>query len=182
MKKVFIAFCFMLTILLLTGCSEQSLGSESKGNCDVLECIKKLNPTNTYEEVNQIIGFEGELNYECDEYKRYRWFLNDVEYEYIEVVFFTSSPTTDIYTYFKNRKIENKNVDFSKYNEVKALLDKGESISYDQIKEYFGGVDGTLSSMGGLTSTYKWVSPSGAYLNVSFNKELTRATFIFGQV
>ena len=44
--------------------------TNTKGNCTAVECIKKINPEHTVEQINNIIGFEGEL---LDEkYQKYR--------------------------------------------------------------------------------------------------------------
>jgi len=52
----------VLWALLATGCSKEKLEEkpkdEPKGNCTIVECMEKIESTNTMEEINAIIGFE----------------------------------------------------------------------------------------------------------------------------
>ena len=70
-----------LSLLIVTGCEkdtnndnvnendQNNVTEATKGNCSAFECIKMIEPENTVEEINEIIGFEGELT--DAEYNKY---------------------------------------------------------------------------------------------------------------
>ena len=125
MKKIIFGFiCSALTLSLFTGCGDKELkktdNNENKteektnGKCTAVECIKQINVENTVEEINNIIGINGEL---IDEkYNKYYWKLS--ENVGIEVAYYSSTKGT-IKLDIDKSKIAIKNVDFSKYNELK---------------------------------------------------------------
>lgn len=86
-KKILIWFiCAILALGITTGCNlnkdtdngsknNKSAKKESKGKCDVFECINKINTDSTLDKVNKIIGFEGE--YIGKNYEVYYWQLTE---------------------------------------------------------------------------------------------------------
>ncbi len=156
---------------------EKSNKVESKGNCDVFECIEKADTKSTYEQMNELIGFEGTMLSEGNGWKTYEWKLNDEDS--VEATFYSSSTTISIK--FNNDRIKNDKVDFSKFNEVRTALNNRESVSYDALKEKFGGVDGTMTEKSSSGYTYKWVNSQGGYMNASLNKDKTRCSMIMGR-
>lgn len=65
LKKSFRYVVISLCVIgCLTGCSndknieEEKKEDIAKGKCTVTECIKQLEPSNSIEEMNEIIGFE----------------------------------------------------------------------------------------------------------------------------
>ena len=64
LKKMMLRSMAVLCVLCLaTGCSkeQQEEKKEEKkvvSNCSIVECMKKIEATNTIEEINDIIGFE----------------------------------------------------------------------------------------------------------------------------
>ena len=196
MKKMFKLTTITLTILmvlfLVTGCDllkkkevetkttkeETKVEEKSKGKCKVLDCIKKISTDASYEEVNKIIGFEGESYLEGNGWKTYKWKLNDDDT--VEVTFFSSSTTIKID--FDDELIKNKKVDFSKYSEIKSALSNNESVSYATMKEKFGGVDGTLVEKSSSGNKYRWVNSEGGYLNANFDKDNTKCSMVMGRI
>lgn len=66
-----------------TESSSSEVSKNTKGNHDVFECIKLIDPKNSVEEINEIIGFEGKCTNE--ENKVYVWELTEdtnVEVQY----------------------------------------------------------------------------------------------------
>lgn len=64
-KKILFGFiCIVLLLGVTTGCNSKttannnSTKTESKGNCDVFECLDKIDTNATLEDVNKVIGFE----------------------------------------------------------------------------------------------------------------------------
>lgn len=186
MKRVFkittIALCLVL-VFLVTGCGKKNTSSttkkeKSKGNCTVYECISKLDSSTSLEKVNEVIGFEGEKESEKDGETTYKWKLNSKDS--VSVTIYNTSSTVKID--FDKDSIKNKKVTFSKFKELEASLKNRETISYDQVKEKLGGVDGTLIEVSSLGVIYEWVDKDGGYLDVSFNKDKTKCTTIIGKI
>lgn len=194
MKKILklstITLCLLLSLFVITGCDKKETTKEtkkeetkeektkSKGKCNILKCMDKLDSNSSLEDINNEIGFEGEKKQEGNGWTTYEWKLSDTET--VEATIFSSSTTIKID--FDDELIKNKKVNFSKYDEVKAALNNRESLSYDQIKEKFGGVDGTLVEKSSTGNKYKWVNSEGGYLNVSFNKDNTRCSMVMGRI
>ena len=190
-KLLAVSFCLLLAIVVTTGCdskksessnennsSENNKKSDSKGKCTVFECIEKAETDDSLEDINDLIGFEGEVLREGDGYKTYEWKLNDKES--VEVTFYKTS--TSIKIRFDDDSIKSKKVDFSKFDEIKKALNKGEAVSYDDVKEKFGGVDGTMVEKSSSGYTYRWVNSKGGYMRANFNSAKTKCSMIMGMV
>ena len=184
LKETIIALCIIISICLLTGCNKQTEKKEkeveetAKGNCKILECIKQLEITSSLEDINNIIGFEGEKTKEGEGYTIYTWKLKSDEE--VEATFYSTSTTIRIN--FNDDLIYNEKVDFSKYDEIKTSLNNKEAVSYDEIKEKFGKVEGTLVEKNSYGNKYKWVGNDGAYLVVSFSTDNKKCTMVSGQI
>lgn len=187
MKKILLFLVVAVCAVTLTGCGKSSseAGSSSsskeitsKGNCNVFECIEKTTGKDTLEDMNKLIGFEGTVLREGTGWKTYKWELNDTDS--VETTFYSTSTATKIN--FKDDRIKNNKVDFSKYNELKKALNNRESVSYDKVKELFGGQDGTLVEKDNSSVKYRWVNSEGGYLNVSFNADKTKCTMVMGRM
>ena len=196
MKKLFklstITLCLLLSLFVMTGCDmfkkettkdtkkeeKTEEKAKSKGKCTILKCMDKLDSKSSLEDINKEIGFEGEKYQEGNGWSTYKWELN--EEETVEATFFSTSTTIKID--FPDDLIKNKKVTFAKYDEIKAALNNREEVSYDKIKETFGGVEGTLVEKSSSGYKYKWVNSEGGYLNANFNLDKTRCSMIMGRI
>lgn len=184
MKKLFNGLICLTLLFALTGCnnsgdsnSSQENLSKSKGKCEATECIKLIEPENTVEEINKIIGVDGELTDE--KYNVYYWELSDDQG--IQVSYYSSDTGTievevDDKTVFANSK-----VDFSRYDEISSLLKNGTSLTYDEFVDMVGGVEGTLMEKSTSSLQYMWVNSDGGYLNASFSNSTGKCSFITGR-
>ena len=78
MKKIKALLVVTMLAGLLTACGKGNEPKiETKGKCNAFECIKKLSVTNTLEEINDTIGFNGEQTNESDYSTTYSWKLSD---------------------------------------------------------------------------------------------------------
>ena len=155
---------------------ESSKQETAKGNCTVLECMKKLNAKMTLEEVNEVIGFEGEKKSETDSYTVYNWDIT--EETGISVQFHTKYGTSTITANYPNSMVKGK-ADFSRWDEIKKRLnDTKNRLTYSEFVEMVGGVEGTIDKISDSSTTYKWLNADGGYLSGYFNKdnECTMAT------
>lgn len=180
-KKICGLIIGLLLVVTLTGCgnnsSSDSTGANknTKGNCNAIECIKKIKPENTVEEINSIIGFDGELTDE--KYNKYYWKLS--EETGVEVTYY-SGKTGTISIDFDRDSLANSKVDFSRYDELQPKIKEG--ISYNDFISYIGNVEGTVIEKSSISTKYVWVSSDGSYLNGSFSNSSGKCTFATGRI
>lgn len=186
MKKFLGLLCGILVLGTLTGCGNNATTgdngdvsggspSKTKGNCTAVECIKKINPENTVEQINNIIGFEGEL---IDEkYNIYYWELS--EETGVKMAYYSSAKGTVTIDYDRD-SLANSKVDFSRYSELKPKINEG--ISYNDFISYIGGVQGTVIEKSSYSTKYVWVSSDGSYLNGTFSSSSGNCTFASGMI
>lgn len=168
----------LLTLSLATGCNEtQEIKREEdttkvQGNCEVQECIKLINTDNTVEEINEIIGFSGEKSDYSD---TYTWKLSDKE----SITLDMSSTSAILQATINKETIQSDDVDFSIYNEIKEDLNKGKIITYKEMVEKLGGVEGTLAGKTSTSDRYIWVDKHGRTFGATFsNKNDGKCTII----
>ena len=195
MKKsiLVIGLVLMLTLglVVLTGCGNNSNNSgsepqkqQSKGNYDVFEAIKKIETTTTFEKINTLLGFEGKLKSESDPnstytWKLYRWDLTDNTA--IEVRITDKDSSASIEAIYPTDMIRNSKVDFSKVNsDMKKKVNEKDGMTYDQVVEFLGGVQGTLDKKDSSTDTYVWANDQRGSLTVRFSTSTGKVTSFNG--
>lgn len=191
MKLKKLGYCALIATLMLgltTGCTEKKEASktkdktnvtkkeEKKGNCELTECVNLLEITNTLEEANKIIGFDGEAKGENT--NKYYWKFSDTTG--IELTVSTSG-NGSISATIDKKEIANKKVDFSRYDEIKTALKSGQSLTYDEFVEKVGGVQGTLVGKSSYSNRYTWVNTKGGYLTASFSVKTGKCTIVTGR-
>lgn len=192
MKKILLGLILGSSILFFTtGCGKESIPASevqknarkeveqsketTKSKCRAVECIEKIEPENTVEQINEIIGFEGELTDEKT--KTYTWKItND---ESIIAKFTSGDKGTITVDYKKDSIVANKKVDLSKLTEVKKKVNAG--ISYDDFKKEVGDVDGVLIEKSEYSRKYVWANGKGGYVKATFNYRTDRCTFMIGR-
>jgi len=183
MKKVLGIISMALVLVLLTGCGQNKtqptvVDKPAKGNCKVFDCIKKLDTKNTLEDVNKVMGFEGEKEREGSGYTTYKWVINEDKNEAVEATFYSTSTTVSIT--FSDDDIKNPKVDFSKFDEIKKAMNNRETVTYDDVKAKFNA-EGTLIEKSSFSTKYRWVNEKGGYMNASFGSETGKCTMIMGR-
>ena len=195
MKKRILVISLVLMLVLslgvLTGCGNNSNNSgnakqtqQSKGNYDVFEAIKKIETTTTFEDVNKLLGFEGTLKSQSDansiySWKLYRWDLTDDTA--IEVIINEKDNSASIEAKYPTDMIRNGKVDFSKVNsEMKKKINEKDGMTYDQVVEMLGGVQGTLDKKDSSTNTYVWANDQRGSLTVRFSTSTGKVTSFNG--
>lgn len=188
MKKILGIAAIALAVVTLTGCGlipqkttvqGTRIEKPAKGNCNALDCIKKLDTKDDLAKVNKVMGFEGELLREGSGYTTYKWVIDEDKDESIEATFYTSSTT--ITANIKDDAIKNAKVDFSKYNEIKTAMNNRETVTYDDVKAKFGA-DGVLVEKSSTSNKYRWVNSEGRYLNANFSVTSGACTMIIGRI
>lgn len=189
MKRKILSILLSITLIIsLTACGNTTntgnnttpddnttSGEKIKGNCTAIECIKKIEPENTVEEINKIIGFEGEKTDE--QYNIYYWQIS--ENTGVKVAYY-SSTKGDISIDYDRDSLANNKVDFSRYSELQSKVKEG--ITYDEFISYIGNVQGTVIEKSSINTRYTWVSKDGSYLNASFIKRTGKCSFVSGRI
>lgn len=187
MKKVLGIISVLVLVVLLTGCGVTKnnnggttpTAKPAKGNCNVFDCIKKLDIKDDLAKVNKVIGFEGELLREGSGYTTYEWVIDEDKSESVEATFYSSSATITIR--FKDDAIKNAKVDFSGYSDIKTALNNRESLKYEDIKAKFKA-EGTLIEKSSFSNKYRWVNAKGGYLDASFGTTSGSCSMIIGRI
>lgn len=182
MKKILVFVCGVAILGMLTGCVGNTINGDvnknsetSKGNCTAVECIKRISPENTVEQINNIIGFEGEL---IDEkFQEYYWKLS--EDTGVEVTYYSDVKGT-IKIDYDEELLANKKVDFSRYTELKEQVNNG--ITYNDFISYIGNVDGTIIEKSSYSTKYIWVSSDGGYLKGTFSNSTKKCILASGMI
>ena len=186
MKKIITVVLCLISVFMVVGCGKKSdenyvapnskeaqEKSTKKSNCTVFECLKKIKPESTVEQINKIIGFEGKLTNE--KYNEYTWEFSNTES--LTATYYSSDKAT-IDTKYNRDSLKNKKVDLTKYSEIQSALKSGSSLTYDEFKSKVGGVDGTLTYMSSSSNKYIWVNKNGEYLIGTFSNTNNKCTFI----
>ena len=185
-KKIFTGVLSLLLIFTLAGCTPKSIVNKDtgnvvtkkqiKGNCEALECVKKLKPENTVDEINKVIGFEGKITDEKN--KIYSWEITSDEK--VTASYYSSDKATIEATYNKD-EIKNSKVDFSKYDEIQTALKSGSSLTYDEFCKKVNA-EGVLYSISTYSKKYVWVNKNGEYLTGTFSTTTNKCTFVIGRI
>ena len=169
----------VLSLNLLTGCTnndntpelKDDVKEEAKGNCSVTECIKQIETTNTVEEINEIIGFEGEKS---DYSETYTWKLDSKNSILLDNT--STSPILQV-TIDKN-SIKSEEVDFGVYSELKELLDSGKSFTYEEVVAKLNNVEGTLAGKTSSSKSYMWVDKHERTLRVTISDKTGKCSIM----
>lgn len=188
MKKKFLFgfICIALLLGVTTGCNSKTTTNnnsktneekvESKGKCDVFECLDKIKTDATLENVNKIIGFEGTSESTGNGWEKYKWELNDEDT--VIVTFFTESGRTDIEIEFNEKEKRNSKIDLSNSEELSKAIKAGETVTYEDFKKKLGG-DGVQFYKDSSSTKYKWINKDGGTLTASFNSD-NKCTIMYG--
>lgn len=171
LKKVLLSFIFVIfTVGMVTGCDGSKKNQyepvieENKGNCQVLDCIKQIEATNSIKEINDVIGLEGETS---DTSKNVKWKLNSKDS--ITLTYAGESPI--LQANYDKSTIKNEQNDFSFYSELADRLKKGKTVTYEDIKEKVGGFDGTLEGKTETSNSYVWVDKNDRVLRATIKND-----------
>jgi len=171
LKKLILSSIIMLcAICFITGCSEEKLEEKPKeapkGNCTVVECMKKIEASNTTEEITAIIGFEPTVSEFSGEAT---WKLDSKNW--ITLKPFNDSQT--IQATIDKESIKDENIKLPSQKELQELINKG--ITYEGLVEKLGA-EGTLESKSSGSTGYVWADKNGQRLGVSINNKSKKCT------
>ncbi|MCI8778850.1 MAG: hypothetical protein HFI87_06855 [Bacilli bacterium] len=173
-KNLIWSMISLCAIGCFTGCTsdnaevEEKKEDETKGNCVVIECIKQLKPSNSVEEINDIIGFEGTKSDYSDERT---WKLDSKNW--ITLKYAGDSPI--LQATIDKESIKNENIKLPASSELQKMLNNG-SFTYEELVSKLNGIEGTLSSKTNGSVSYIWVDKNKRVLSATFNNESGKCT------
>lgn len=156
----------LISVLILgvsTGCESKKeeipknkeVEEKVLGKCEVEECMKLIEPEMKLEEVNEIIGFEGEKK---EGSETYTWQLSTktkIEVEYKDNLG-TIKATMD------KENIANDNLKLSTFYDISNNIKK-ETYTYEEMVEKFEGIEGHLETKAPTFKMYKWVKDNTTF-------------------
>ncbi len=163
----------LCALCLVTGCSKENLDDnkekeEVKGNCTIVECMKKIEASNTKEEITSIIGFETTTDamigsdpiwkFDSKNWITFKDYNGDV----------TIQATVD------KESIKDENIKLPSSSVLQKDLNNG-SFTYKELVEKLGG-EGTLTSISKESLSYTWVDKNGLRLGATFNNKSGKCT------
>lgn len=170
---IFIVIIGILGILLLgengnNQNASQSTGesTEKKGNYDVIEAMKHIEATNTVEEINGILGFEGETSE----------FSGETTWKIDSKNWITLKPGVNssiVQATIDKETIKDDKVVLPEQKELQELLNKG--ITYEELVEKIGA-EGIMDSKTGSSVGYIWADKNGQRLGATINNESGKCT------
>lgn len=182
-KKFLLGLLSLVLVFTLAGCNKvvskpgkTTVKKSIKGNCEPLECIKKLKPENKVEDINKVIGFEGKLTDEKNNI--YTWEI--AEGETIKATYYSTDKAT-IEASYETDALKDRKISFSKYDEIQTALKSGSSLTYDEFCSKVNG-KGHLYSVSSYSKKYVWVNKNGEYLTGSFSTTTNKCTFVIGRI
>ena len=171
-KKIGFSIVTLIVLLIMTGCS--SYGSSNTARCHAIDCIKQISADNSVEDINRIIGVDGELVDE--ENNVYAWTIKEDELVKVTMKDDAYRVSLDI----DRNTLADAKVDFSNYSELQTKIVEG--ISYEDFITYIGNVEGTVTEKTKLSTKYTWVSTDGNYLSATFSNVSNKCTFASGKI
>lgn len=170
MKKIILTILICGAMVLgMAGCTEQKekendVQEKSKGNCEAEECIKLIEPEMKLEEMNNIIGFEGEKKGDSD---TYIWQLTPktkIEVEY-------KNDSAAIKATMDKNKLNNKDLNASIFYAIQNDIRSGITYTYEEMVEKFEGIEGYLENKSSTSKMYMWVK-DGQTFRATFSDSL----------
>ena len=151
--------------------TEVATEDTSKKDLVAFEYMDKLSPENTVEEINEIIGFEGELTDE--KYNEYTWNITD---DTKITATYYSSKTATIKIDIDNKLLKDDKADLSCAKDLKAEINSTNGITYDDFVSKIG-TNGYIVEKSSSSTKYKWVNKNGGYLTGTFSNSSGKCTF-----
>ncbi len=174
MKKLLSkSFIFLCLLCFVTGCAEEKLDEnkpeEVKGNCTIVECMKKIKPTNTIEEINDIIGFESTTDAMIGSDPIWKFdSKNWISFKVYDEDDITIQATID------KESLKNENIKLPSSSDLQKDLNNG-SFTYEEFVKKIGG-EGTLTTISKGSNIYTWVDKNGQRLGATFNNKSGKCT------
>lgn len=138
-------------------------------NYTIIETMQKVKPTNTQEEISEIIGFEPAVD---------AMIGSDPIWKFDEKNWISYKTSGDgeatIQATINSDDLKDEKLEFPSASDLQKDLNNG-SFTYDELVEKVGG-EGTLTSISAGSKIYTWVDKNGQKLSATFNDKTGKCT------
>lgn len=153
--------------------SSEEVSDSKKKDLEVFDYMDKISPENTVEEINEIIGSEGEL---VDEkYNGYSWKITD---DTTLKATYYSSKTATLKVEIDKNLLKDDKTDLSCANDLKSEINSTNGIKYDDFVSKIGS-EGYIVEKSSSSTKYKWVNSEGGYIEGTFSNSSGKCTFFY---
>ena len=156
--------------------SSQESNNSDKEDLKVFDFIDKIKPENTVEEINTIVGSEGELVEE--KYNKYSWKITE---DTTLTATYYSSKTATISITIDDDLLKDDKTDLSTASNLKSEINSENGIKYEDLVSRFG-TNGHIVEKSSSSTVYKWVNGKGGYIRATFSNSTGKCTFFSGLV
>ncbi len=169
MNKLLTLILTLVLALSLAACggntnndNSNSTNGSDVGDKAYLDLINKIEVGDSLDKINEIIGSEGKVQ---SDNATYIWDIGSGGFSAIFRQNDTSA-SISVKVLYDNEDVVNSKVKIKDLDTLKAKVRDG--ISYDDFKEFLGGVDGILVEKGPVTKGYVWRSSNGSDVTAGF--------------
>lgn len=156
--------------------SSENSTESSKKDLKVFEYMDKIKPENTVEEINSIIGSDGEL---VDEkYNKYTWKITD---DTTLTATYYSAKTATITIDIDDDLLKDDKTDLSDSSNLKSEINSANGVKYEDMVSKFG-TNGYMVEKRSSGTSYMWVNKDGGYIKANFSNGSGKCTSFFGRV
>ena len=156
--------------------SSENSTESSKEDLKVFEYMDKIKPENTVEEINSIIGSDGEL---VDEkYNKYTWKITD---DTTLKATYYSAKTATITIDIDDDLLKDDKTDLSDSSNLKSEINSANGVKYEDMVSKFG-TNGYMVEKRSSGTSYMWVNKDGGYIKANFSNGSGKCTSFFGRV
>lgn len=156
--------------------SSENSTESSKEDLKVFEYMDKIKPENTVEEINSIIGSDGEL---VDEkYNKYTWKITD---DTTLTATYYSAKTATITIDIDDDLLKDDKTDLSNSSNLKSEINSANGVKYEDMVSKFG-TNGYMVEKRSSGTSYMWVNKDGGYIKANFSNGSGKCTSFFGRV
>lgn len=156
--------------------STESTTESNKEDLKVFEYMDKIKPENTVEEINSIIGSDGEL---VDEkYNKYTWKITD---DTTLTATYYSAKTATITIDIDDDLLKDDKTDLSDSSNLKSEINSANGVKYEDMVSKFG-TNGYMVEKRSSGTSYMWVNKDGGYIKANFSNDSGKCTSFFGRV
>lgn len=156
--------------------SSENSTESSKEDLKVFEYMDKIKPENTVEEINSIIGSDGEL---VDEkYNKYTWKITD---DTTLTATYYSAKTATITIDIDDDLLKDDKTDLSYSSNLKSEINSANGVKYEDMVSKFG-TNGYMVEKRSSGTSYMWVNKDGGYIKANFSNGSGKCTSFFGRV
>ena len=144
--------------------ADSSQEEVSHANYTIVETMQKIKPTNTQEEITEIIGFEPTVDAMIGSDPIWKFdSKNWISYKT------SSDGKVTIQATINSDDLKDENIKLPSASELQKDLNNG-SFTYEELVEKVGG-EGTLTTVSAGSKIYTWVDKNGQKLRATFNNE-----------